>query len=79
MGSQDTVYYLGDLSKSTINETIDIVKRLNGKIILVMGNHDNFKKYGEVIPNKFEILTSGIYRLEYKKILFNLFHYPLKE
>jgi len=31
------------------------------------------------MTNKFEILQNGIYRLEYKNILFNLFHYPLFE
>ena len=73
------IYYLGDLSKGTIIETMNIIHRLNGNIKLLLGNHDNFKKTGIMIPNKLEILNNGIYRLEYRNILFNLFHYPLKE
>ena len=77
--NNDTVYYLGDLSKASISETLKIIQRLNGNIKLLMGNHDTFKKTGEMIPNKLEILNNGVYRLEYKRILFNLFHYPLKD
>lgn len=36
----DTVYHLGDLSFRRAEYTIEIIHRLNGKIILIEGNHD---------------------------------------
>lgn len=39
----DLVYVLGDLIwKSKTNEAADILRRLNGQIILIKGNHDRF-------------------------------------
>ena len=41
----DLVYVLGDLIwKSANNEALSILKRLNGQIILIKGNHDRFIK-----------------------------------
>lgn len=38
--SEDTVYHLGDFSSYDINKNAEILSRLNGRKILVMGNHD---------------------------------------
>ena len=38
--SQDTVYVLGDVSFYNKTKTADLIGRLNGKKILVLGNHD---------------------------------------
>ena len=41
----DLVYVLGDLIwKTANNEALSIIKRLNGQIILIKGNHDRFIK-----------------------------------
>lgn len=41
VGKSDIVYHLGDFSMScNINCLRDLVSKLNGKIVLVMGNHD---------------------------------------
>ena len=41
----DLVYVLGDLIwKTANNEALSILKRLNGQIILIKGNHDRFIK-----------------------------------
>lgn len=37
----DTVYFLGDLSFYSVEKTIDIVNRLNGKKYWISGNHDS--------------------------------------
>lgn len=37
---QDTVYCLGDFSFGTVDQTIAIRRRLNGKICLIRGNHE---------------------------------------
>ena len=39
----DLVYVLGDLIwKTATNEAVQIIKRLNGQIVLIKGNHDRF-------------------------------------
>lgn len=41
----DVVYHLGDFALGLSQEqSYDLVKRLNGKIILIMGNHDRKSK-----------------------------------
>lgn len=48
VGPEDTVYHLGDLvSGLGRQETEAIVKRLNGKKILIMGNHDQIFSVNE--------------------------------
>lgn len=43
VGKGDLVYVLGDLIwKTATNEAVQIIKRLNGQIILIKGNHDRF-------------------------------------
>lgn len=70
----DTVYILGDISHHlTIYESNNIIKRMNGKKILVKGNHD--KEYDtdlfEEICDFKTISLNGIY--------FALMHYPMLE
>ena len=36
----DVVYHLGDFSFGSSEQVANIIERLNGKIILIMGNHD---------------------------------------
>ena len=41
VGKNDTVYHLGDFALQSRKETIkNLVSRLNGNIILILGNHD---------------------------------------
>lgn len=43
VGKDDTVIYAGDFVDSTDkNDLLDVRRQLNGKIILVKGNHDTF-------------------------------------
>lgn len=43
VGKGDLVYVLGDMIwKSSTNEATEIIKSLNGQIILIKGNHDRF-------------------------------------
>lgn len=70
----DTVYILGDIAmKLTVQDINKIIYQLNGKKILIKGNHD--KKYDESL---FEEVC------DYKEIKHNgyhfcLFHYPIEE
>lgn len=69
----DIVYHLGDFAFANFKEVSDFRQQLNGKIFLVLGNHDtyNVKKYYE----------AGFDKVYDKPILFNeyflLSHQPL--
>lgn len=73
----DYIYILGDvmLGKS---KNIECLKRLKGKIHIVLGNHDtsNKEKMYRGLPNVVEIAEIGI-KLKYKKYTFVLTHYPM--
>lgn len=70
----DDVYILGDVSFGKFDETEDILRKLNGRLFLVRGNHD----YGVEKSTRFE------WQRDYKRIKCNgcdliMFHYPIKE
>lgn len=75
VGEKDEVYHLGDISFAKDDETIPLVKRLNGRIKLVKGNHD--KRFKTALTECFE-WVKDYYELrgpEKKKIV--LSHYAL--
>ena len=43
VGYEDKVYHLGDVAMASFTRTKEIFDRLNGRKILIKGNHDNFK------------------------------------
>ena len=74
--NKDSVYILGDFSNGNEIETENILKRLKGHKILLLGNHDDvirknkkLFKYFEKIENYLEIEDDG------SKII--LSHYPI--
>lgn len=74
---EDTVYILGDvgMGKDTA-ANIELLKSLNGKLYLAIGNHDSDAKieaYKQA--NIFEDIQFG-YRLKIKKKICVLTHYP---
>jgi len=40
VGPDDIVYHLGDFAFMPKSRIVEIIERLNGKIVLIMGNHD---------------------------------------
>lgn len=77
ISDEDDVYILGDLMLGSV-ENIGYLERLNGKIHIVLGNHDTATRenmYRE-LPNVVEVAEVGI-RLKYKKYHFVLTHYPM--
>lgn len=74
--ANDDVYVLGDVSWHPLKETVDILKSLEGKKHLIVGNHDNFflkekefrRCFVEITPYK-ELEDHG------KNIV--LCHYPI--
>ena len=74
---EDDVYILGDVILGD-KSNIEYVKKLKGKIHIVLGNHDTATReamYRE-LPNVVEVAEVGI-RLKYKKHHFVLTHYPM--
>ena len=66
-----TVFHLGDFAFAGSDYTTEILSRLNGHIILIKGNHDNFQssvldKFEEVYPQlHIEIGKKSIYLNHY--------------
>lgn len=76
------VFHLGDFSFLNASDAKKIVERLNGKIILIKGNHDkrqNIISNGELIFEKcYTQLELNIASSEYAKYRFILTHMPLE-
>lgn len=76
VGDDDTVYILGDFSFMKPKETENVLRRLNGKKILVKGNHDNW------LNAELEAYFVSVH--DYKKVTIDgkkviMFHYPIWE
>lgn len=73
---EDEVYVLGDLILGD-KSNIEYVKRLNGCLHIVLGNHDTAtrqKMYAE-LPNVVEIAWA--IKLDYRKYHFIMSHFPM--
>lgn len=55
ISKNDQVFILGDFSFGKKQETLDIVKRLNGKKTLIRGNHDERFKNQDLIEMGFDV------------------------
>lgn len=74
VNKNDTIYILGDIAfKMKVEEVNQLIKKLNGKKILIRGNHD--KKYDESLFE--EICDFKV--IKYNGFVFSLMHYPLLE
>lgn len=72
---EDTVYVLGDLAMGQVDKCVEYIKRLNGKIILIRGNHDTPKRIA--LFESLGIEVHDIYYLPYKGRFFILCHFPI--
>lgn len=72
---EDTVYVLGDLSMGEVKNAIPLIQRLNGKIILIRGNHDNEKRLA--VYKSLGIEVHDIAYLSYKGRFFIMCHFPI--
>jgi len=78
ISDEDHVYLLGDVSFGTSYQTSLILEELNGKIHLILGNHDLkrkqfFRNHGRItsVEDYAEIEVGGVFVI--------LFHYPIQE
>lgn len=70
----DTVYHLGDMFLCKKDRAEDICSKLNGKIHLIIGNHD---KTDYKVKGRFEWVKE-YYELKYFGQKIVLFHYPIE-
>ena len=76
--SNDVVYVLGDICMGQTEFASDFIKRLNGKIILVIGNHDTDKKieHYEQCSNVIDVIPYEI--LYHNGTFYVMNHFPME-
>lgn len=77
VGPEDDVYVLGDLMLGNNEHGLECLRRLNGKLHIVWGNHDTDvrKELYAQLPNAVEICGWST-MLRYRKYHFYLSHFP---
>ena len=71
----DIVYHLGDVMMGDLNAGLPLVKSLNGKIKLALGNHDTPQRVA-AFSEFFDEIQFG-YRTKVGKKVIMLSHYPM--
>lgn len=74
---EDTIYVLGDFFMGQLTGIEPILSRLNGKIILIRGNHDTKNRLEFYKQKGIEI--KDIAYLEYKGMFYILCHFPIAD
>lgn len=74
---EDEVYLLGDVSEGNGTKTNEILRRLNGKKYLVVGNNDRYLEDATFDENLYEWIKQ-YYELHEMDTKFVLFHYPIE-
>ncbi|MDU1890082.1 MAG: metallophosphoesterase family protein [Dysgonomonas sp.] len=82
VGENDIVYHLGDFAFLTAGKLRQIISRLNGKICLIKGNHDesvsSCSECFEWIKDYYELIVDDEEAYRCKRLIV-LLHYPLRE
>lgn len=74
VGKNDLVFHLGDVGFESPGYIRDILSRLNGRIVLIMGNHD-WKNLNQSILDLFHSTHQQLYvQINNRKVLMN--HVP---
>lgn len=76
VGKDDLVFHLGDFAFATNKRWQDLICKLNGKIILVLGNHDIVRWPGDYTMNLFERVENQIMLKIDNKYKVYLNHFP---
>lgn len=74
---EDKVYILGDLMLNDTDAGIEKVNQLNGRKIIILGNHDTpirIERYREELNDIIDIMYA--YQFKYNKHYIYLSHYP---
>lgn len=76
IGKNDTVYHLGDFSLGNPTKAEEIMKRLNGKINYIIGNHDEEdKRLLKRLESNFNVLGHA-HSIKIDRQLIVLSHFP---
>jgi calcineurin-like phosphoesterase family protein len=78
VNSEDTVYILGDVAFLPADQAVSILKRLNGSLILIEGNHDR-KALKDPEFRKCFVEIHKYYEITYNKTFVVMGHYPFLE
>ena len=78
VGRDDLVYILGDVAFCSASDAAKIVRRLNGRKILVEGNHDRKLVKDVSFRNAFEEIHKYL-DINYDGHKIVMFHYPIAE
>jgi calcineurin-like phosphoesterase family protein len=75
VGKNDRIFQFGDFAFCNRKLFLDLIKRLNGKITIILGNHD--KTVINCIPQLKDMKIDVVYykEIKYNKNLICLFHY----
>lgn len=76
VSKQDLVFVLGDVSFGSVNKTIEILQKLNGDKILIIGNHDNNLVKSDKFREQF-LDVQYYMELKYNDEILILCHYPI--
>lgn len=69
----DKVYHLGDVLFGPPDEGDELLGKLNGQKRLILGNHDDWKKYGKILSKHFKKIMMG---RQFKEFNFLATHIP---
>jgi calcineurin-like phosphoesterase family protein len=75
----DIVYHLGDVGFGKTEYLVEVIKLLNGKKILVKGNHDERSLKSKSFIDAWEKIYEDTHEIEIDGISITLCHYPLIE
>jgi calcineurin-like phosphoesterase family protein len=74
---EDTVYCLGDCMLNDDKEGCNCIRRLNGRIYIIAGNHCTANRWQKYANIRYDITPLGLaYILKYQGYSFYLSHYP---
>lgn len=76
VAAEDLVYLLGDIAFLPAAEAVQIMRRLNGRKILVEGNHDRKMLNDPVFRSCFEEIHKYL-EITYNGTRIVMFHYPI--
>ena len=76
VGKDDIVFHLGDFAFATNKRWQELIYRLNGKIYLILGNHDVSRWPGDYTMNLFERVENQLLLKINNKYKVYLNHYP---
>jgi len=78
IGPEDTVYILGDVAFLSAEKAVATVRRLNGRKILVEGNHDRKLLQNQDFRNCFEEIHKYL-DAQFNETRVVMLHYPIAE